>query len=197
MGSAAMADRAMPWSLEAGRRVLADFLAHDRRTRFVGEYLTKVDGATMHHGLEARSPFLDQELWEFAATLPFGLRLRRGRLKAVLRELARRRIGPRVARGRKRGFGIPVQRWLAGRWRERVEEVLGDSLLGRDGWIRPEAVRAELERSAPREWVPKQLWYIYVLESWLRRERSASGAPSVGVHADDASADLAWARARA
>ena len=44
--------------------------------------LTKVDGATMHYGLEARSPFLDHILWEFASSLPFGLRLRYGYLKS-------------------------------------------------------------------------------------------------------------------
>ena len=64
--------------------VLAELLAYERRTRFTGEYMTKVDGATMHYGLEARSPFLDHILWEFASSLPFGLRLRYGYLKAIL-----------------------------------------------------------------------------------------------------------------
>lgn len=181
---ATLADRGMPWSLAAGRRVLADFLVYDRRTRFVGEYLTKVDGATMHHGLEARSPFLDQDLWEFAATIPFAVRLRHGRLKAVLRELARRRIGKRVARGRKRGFAIPVQRWLAGRWRGRVEDVLRDSRLAREGWIRSEAILREMERAGRRGWAPKQLWYLYVLESWLGHERSDQPRPRASGQAD-------------
>ena len=47
--------------------------------------MTEVDGATMHYGLEARSPFLDHMLWEFASGLPFGLRLRYGYLKSILR----------------------------------------------------------------------------------------------------------------
>ena len=154
------------------RDVLADFLAYDRRTRFVGEYLPKVDGGTMYHGLEARSPFLDQELWEFAAALPFGVRLRGGRLKAVLRELARRRVGERVAGGRKRGFGIPVGRWVAGRWRAQVAESLGGSLLGAEGWVDVERARALLEESARAGAAPLQMWYVYVLESWLRYERN-------------------------
>jgi asparagine synthase (glutamine-hydrolysing) len=128
----------------------------------------------MHHALETRSPFLDQELWEFAAALPFEVRLRRGRLKAVLRELARRKLGERVAGGRKRGFGIPVQRWIAGRWRAAVEESLGESLLEREGWIRSAPVLAQLERAARTGWAPKQLWYIFVLESWLKHERSSA-----------------------
>jgi asparagine synthase (glutamine-hydrolysing) len=166
--------RTLDWSLEAGRRVLEEFLEYDRRTRFVGEYMTKVDGATMYHALEARAPFLDQDLWEFAAGLPFETRLRHGSLKAVLRELARRRVGERVARGRKRGFGIPVGRWIAGRWRSSVEEALRDSQLDQEGWIRKDAALALLEQAVRSGQAPNQLWYIFVLESWLRRAREVA-----------------------
>lgn len=170
---ATVVQRLIPWSHASGQQVLTEFLNYDRRTRFVGEYLTKVDGATMHYGLEARSPFLDQELWEYAASLPYDLRLRKGQLKAVLRELARRKIGARVGDGRKRGFGIPVQRWIVGRWRGAMEETLRDSLLDKEGWINSSAVLSQLEKAAPSGWAPKQLWYIFVLESWLRYERGA------------------------
>lgn len=171
-----VAQREIVWSHESAQQVLAEFLRHDRRVRFVGEYLPKVDGATMHYALEARSPFLDQELWELAAGLPFDVRLRRGRLKAVLREIARRRVGERVASGRKRGFGVPVQRWLAGRWRASVEELLSDSLAERGGWIRASAARSLLAQTAAQGAVPNQLWYICVLESWLRHEAAGAGA---------------------
>ena len=169
--------RRMPWSGDSARRVLADYLEYDRRTQFVAEYLTKVDGAAMHYGLEARSPFLDQDLWEFACTLPPAIRLRRGGLKAVLRELARRRIGDRIARGRKRGFSIPVERWLAGRWLPHMEATLRSSRLVGDGWIRSEGLRAEITASARRGWVRHQLWYLYVLESWMRAEQTDQPAP--------------------
>ncbi|HST20004.1 MAG TPA: asparagine synthase (glutamine-hydrolyzing) [Blastocatellia bacterium] len=166
--------RAIPWSPDSARELLTEFLIHDRRTRFTGEYLPKVDGATMHHSIEARSPFLDQKLWEFASALPFSLRLKGGNLKAILRELARRKIGERVASGRKRGFGIPVQRWLAGRWRSAVEDSFRDSLLEREGWLRSDAILVQLEKAAQQGWASNQLWYSFVLETWLRREREQS-----------------------
>lgn len=175
-----VAQRMIPLSADSARQALTEFLDYDRRTRFVGEYLTKVDGATMHYALEARSPFLDQELWEYAARLPYDVRLRGGQSKAVLRELARRRLGERVARGRKRGFGVPVQRWLAGRWRSRLEELLTDSLLEQRGWLHAPAARELLARTSERSFVPNQLWYIFVLETWLRHEQAEmSGAPKV------------------
>jgi asparagine synthase (glutamine-hydrolysing) len=163
--------RRIGWSHDSARHVLGNYLDYDRHTRFVSEFLTKVDGATMHYGLEARSPFLDQELWEFASSLPFQLRLHHGRLKAVLRELARRKIGERVARGRKRGFTIPVESWITGRWHSEVAATFRDSLLEKEGWIRPGSALKWLEKSIPTRRAPKQLWYLFVLESWLRNER--------------------------
>lgn len=178
LDGASVRHRSIEWSQASARRVLSEFLSYDLHMRFVGEYLTKVDGATMHYALEARSPFLDQQLWEFAAALPFDLRLRRGRLKAVLRELARRKLGEHVAFGPKRGFGVPVQRWIVGRWRALLEEALNDSLLEREGWIRSAPALAQLERAARAGWAPKQLWYIFVLESWMRYERAGAESRS-------------------
>jgi asparagine synthase (glutamine-hydrolysing) len=172
LADAEVSRRRIAWSRESARELLTEFLRHDRRTRFVGEYLTKVDGATMHHALEARSPFLDQALWEFAAALPYSVRLNGGTLKAVLRELARRRVSAQVAGGRKRGFGIPVGRWVAGRWRGAVADSLRDSLVERHGWIRAGAALAQLEEAARQGSAPNRLWYVYVLESWLRHEQS-------------------------
>ncbi len=172
--------RALSWSFDSGRNLLAEFLEYDRKGRFVAEYMTKVDGATMHHALEARSPFLDQELWEEAARLPFDLRLRGGQLKAVLRELARRRVGERVAQGAKRGFGVPVGRWLAGRWRERVEETLRESIMGREGWIDAPRVLEQLNEAAQTGTAPNQLWYLYVLENWMRHEAGLSASVAAG-----------------
>lgn len=165
-------ERGLPWSFESAQNVLSEFLEYDRHGRFVAEYMTKVDGGTMQHALEARSPFLDQELWEYAASLPFDIRLHRGQLKAVLREIARRRLGERVASGAKRGFGVPVGRWIAGRWRAQVEETFSESILGREGWISTESALAQLKNLQPTACAPNQLWYLYVLENWLRYERS-------------------------
>ena len=170
-----LSQRAMEWSHDSGRNVLTGFLEYDRRNRFVGEYMTKVDGATMFHALEARSPFLDQDLWEFASSLSPDLRLKGGQLKALLRALAGQKIGERVARGRKRGFTIPVQRWLVTRWRNTVAEFLRNSLLDHEGWINSRRVLAQLDNAAQTGWAPNQLWYIFVLECWFRHEQNSNG----------------------
>lgn len=174
-----IAARSMPWSVAAARRVLSDYLANDLRTQFVAEYMTKVDGATMFYALEARSPFLDQELWEFAASLPVDVRLHDGTLKAILRRIADRRIGARVARGAKRGFTIPVTSWIAGRWSSDVRAALNDSPLAADGWLDPRGVERELALARTSPTAGLRLWYLYVLDAWLRAERATEGVRAV------------------
>jgi asparagine synthase (glutamine-hydrolysing) len=169
-------DRDIAWQPAAARRVLTDFLAFEHKRRFVGEYMTKVDGAAMYHAIEARSPFLDQEIWNFAATLPYETRLRGGQLKAVLREMARRRLGDRVARGAKRGFGIPVQRWLVEKWKPAFEQTFRDSALAKDGWIQAEAVLQQFDFACRRGIATNHLWYCYVLESWFREQQRPAEA---------------------
>jgi asparagine synthase (glutamine-hydrolysing) len=159
------------WSIQSARHVLDEYLEHDRMTQFVSEYLVKVDGASMYYGLEARSPFLDHALWEFAAALPYTTRLHGGQLKAILRELARRRLGARVADAPKLGVTVPVEEWMGRRWHARVAQSFADSVLVADGWIQPDALRHELERSTRSRRASRRLWYLWVLEEWLRAER--------------------------
>jgi asparagine synthase (glutamine-hydrolysing) len=167
-------EREMSWSLNSARSLLPDYLRYEQDHRFVGEYMTKVDGAAMYFALEARSPFLDQEVWNFAAALPYSIRLHGGRLKAILRELARQTVGERVARGRKRGFSIPVERWIVGKWRAQVEEMFENSLLEKQGWVRSAGLREALHSAARRGTATNHLWYCYVLESWLRGRQGLS-----------------------
>ncbi len=162
--------RSIPLSLASARTLLPDVLRYEQRMRFAGEFMPKVDGASMYHAMEVRSPFLDQKIWEFAARLPFSLRLRGGELKAVLRELVRRRVGEEVASRPKRGFTVPVERWIVTRWKDSLEELAHAPALEREGWIAPgrtaEAVREALQGGQ----APVQLWRLLVLERWLRRQ---------------------------
>jgi asparagine synthase (glutamine-hydrolysing) len=162
-----------------GKRILSDFLSYEYENRFLCEFLQKVDGGTMYHAIEARSPFLDQGLWEFASRIPYDVRLRGGELKAILREIVRRRLGPQVANRPKRGFTIPVGRWLATRWRREMEESLTpDSLISREGWIDATRLPSSVKTSIERQNVPNQLWYLMVFERWLRRLRTAKEEPA-------------------
>jgi asparagine synthase (glutamine-hydrolysing) len=163
-----IASRQIPLSFDSARRLLQDFLDYEQDSRFVSEFMTKVDGATMRYAIEARSPLLDQKIWEFAARLPFSLRMRNGEMKAVLREIVRRRVGARVADRPKRGFTIPVEKWLVEHWRPQLLELAAGSLLEKEGWIRQGSLAGPIANATANGRAPVQLWYLMVLESWLR-----------------------------
>lgn len=163
--------RTIPWHVGSARQLLGEYLEYDRHHQFVSEYLAKVDGATMHYALEARSPFLDTDLWEYAAGLRADVRLHGGELKAILRMLARRNISAHVASGTKRGFSIPVEQWVAGPWSDRARELFDNSLMEANGWIDGGAALGELELARRTGVASTQLWYLFVLETWLRRQR--------------------------
>jgi asparagine synthase (glutamine-hydrolysing) len=93
--------------------------------------LTKVDRATMLASLEARAPFLDHDLSEFAAGIPSALKLKGKSTKDILKKTVRRRLPVDVIKRRKRGFNIPFSKWLL--------HGLGDELKQR---FSPERVEA-------------------------------------------------------
>jgi asparagine synthase (glutamine-hydrolysing) len=163
-------------SFQSARNLLTEFLDYERRMQFVAEYLTKVDGATMFYALEARSPFLDHQLWELAARLTYSTRLQGGTLKAVLRAIVRNRISPEVASRRKQGFSVPVSRWLATGWKTQLEILREPTLAEEDGWIERGSVNRCLTEAMANGHVPTQLWRVLILEQWLRREQKGSTA---------------------
>jgi len=170
LASISLPQRQTQLSSKSAHHLLEEFLAYDWQTRFTGEYLTKVDGGTMYYALEARSPFLDHVLWEYAGSVPLETRLLNGELKAILREIARRRIGPSLANRPKRGFEIPVSRWLAKQWGNEFLEMFSDSWLAKEHFIQAEPVLRLWRQTAPCGEVPLQLWYLFVLENWMRAQ---------------------------
>jgi asparagine synthase (glutamine-hydrolysing) len=173
-------ERQIAASFDSARKLLGDVFSHHLRLHFTSEFMPKVDGATMYWALEARAPFLDQKLWEFGARLPMGLRLRRGRLKAVLREIARRRLGPGVAFRKKRGFTVPMESWLAERWSGMLHRLQEETRLEREGWVRRGSLDAPLRHALENRWVPPQLWRLLVLEHWLAGRHGSALAKGIG-----------------
>jgi asparagine synthase (glutamine-hydrolysing) len=173
LGSASLPCRQIPPSRESARHLVADVFHFHMQAQFSGEFLPKVDGATMYYSIEARGPFLDQKLWEFAAALPPEVRFHGGALKAVLREIVRRRVSPETASRPKQGFTVPVERWLATRWSGMLDRLRGETRLEREGWIRPGALAEPVRQAVARQWVPVQIWHLLVLEHWLEKNGRA------------------------
>ena len=148
---------------------LRDFLWSDARTILADDLLPKMDIATMASSLEARSPFLDTPLMDLTWSLPERWLLRRGTTKPILRTLAARHLPAAVAAAPKRGFEVPVARWLAGPLRP----MLQDTLLARDARVRsfvdPSALAAFAAGTDDFPGNrPQSLWALLMLELFLR-----------------------------
>lgn len=169
-----LAHRAVPDSFPSGRQLLSDVFSFHRTMHFTAEFMAKVDGGTMYHSLEARAPFLDQKIWEFAVKLPPQLRFQGGHLKAILREIVRRHIGAETAYRKKQGFSIPIERWLVSQDAAPLASLKSHTLLEQDGWVKPNSLRGAIKQAQAQGEAPFQLWYLLVLEGWLQKQ-AASG----------------------
>lgn len=136
-----------------------------------GDLLVKMDRATMAWSLEARSPFLDQEVVRFLLTVPPRLLLKGLRTKALLRRATRGLVPPPVRRGPKRGFEPPLPRWLAGPWAGEVERILKDPRCCLRSFLRMAPVTRNLDAMAasdpPRH--ARAVFTLLTLEHWLSR----------------------------
>jgi asparagine synthase (glutamine-hydrolysing) len=139
----------------------------DIKTFLADNILVKVDRATMAHALEARSPFLDYELVEFAAGLPDRAKVRGLTQKVLLRRLMRDRLPASTLRQGKRGFNAPVSAWLRGPLRGLVEELLSSRSLRDAGLFDPVPV-AELWRAHARGYTDHglRLWALVTFMLW-------------------------------
>lgn len=128
----------------------------------------KMDRATMAFGLEARSPFLDHHLVEYAATIPAKEKVAWGQTKRVLKRALEGVLPPATLQKRKMGFGVPLAAWLRGPWREVLTETMGSARSR--GWIdageTQRMLTAHLDGTADHA---TPLWYLFVLEQWARR----------------------------
>ena len=115
----------------------------DYKTWLASDILVKVDRASMAHGLEVRSPFLDHRLVEFCAGLPPSMKLNGFRGKHIMRKVARGQVPEGVIRRKKAGFNSPVSHWIAGPWRELVHDTLGSA--NTLPYLNPQAVCSLLE----------------------------------------------------
>lgn len=134
----------------------------------VDDILVKVDRAGMYYSLETRIPLLDKDVVEFAWSLPLSYKFSEGITKRVMRDVLYRHVPREMMERPKKGFSMPIQKWLAdaelGEWaqdilqtgRSRYRDILNTDII--DSLF--------LEYRQQGKWSDK-LWYILMLEQWL------------------------------
>jgi asparagine synthase (glutamine-hydrolysing) len=143
----------------------------DSRTYLPGDLLVKMDIASMHCGLETRSPLLDHEVIEFCARLPVQYKVKGGVGKYLLKKLAERYFPAEFVHRRKMGFGTPLAAWLRGPLRKVMNQTLLDAQLMAP-LSAPVIKRTLKEFAAGINAHESRLWALLMFGSWRRQEHS-------------------------
>ena len=160
------------------RRPMLDRIVDaDIHSYLLDDILVKLDRMSMAASIEGRAPLLDHRVVEFAVRLPVSLRVRDGRGKHLLRQVARRWLPSSVLDKPKQGFGIPLPEWFRASLGDMAADVFAGRRFRERGWVQAEAVdallRAHRQRSADHA---ETLWQVLCLELWAQRfvDRSAA-----------------------
>ena len=156
---------------------LSRVLGMDFRTWLTDDILVKVDRMSMAHGLEVRVPFLDTDFVSYAARLPNSAKLAGRRGKQLLRESLRGRVPNDVLDRPKQGFHLPVDAWLNGPLKTRIEALVHETTNPLFDLVDIDAARSGLReqvaRTADRT---TDLWFVLVLDAFLRHGPQAAVA---------------------
>ncbi|HEX8919925.1 MAG TPA: asparagine synthase (glutamine-hydrolyzing) [Pyrinomonadaceae bacterium] len=160
-----------PWFAHAnGAGVVDASLLTDTMTYLPNDLLVKVDIASMAVSLEARSPFLDHHVIEFAASLPEKLKLRGLTTKYLLKRVLKKLVPVENLNRPKMGFGVPIGHWF----RDHMKGFLGETLLSERALKRGFFKSAEVKRmfdthtNGTHDYA-HQLWTLLMLELWFQR----------------------------
>jgi asparagine synthase (glutamine-hydrolysing) len=140
------------------------------KTTLANDFLMKVDTATMYHSLEARSPFLDHRIIDFATKIPYDKLFCDQYSKSLLRMIAEEKISKEIAYGHKKGFSLPVEDYFLKGWAKLLIDLTKDGLAAQYDLINPNSIPILLNKHGLRSnyKLGKLFFSILSLEIWLR-----------------------------
>jgi len=147
------------------------------------DLLVKVDIASMAHSLEARSPFLDHKVMEFAASLPPNLKLRGMETKFLLKDTLSDIVPKEILQRKKMGFGVPLDVWFRNDLKEMAYDVLLDQKSIERGYFRKEYVSKMLDEHVSKQYDHSyRIWALLFLELWHKMFIDGTLSPPVNDH---------------
>jgi asparagine synthase (glutamine-hydrolysing) len=154
----------------------------DLQTYLPDDLLRMGDRMSMAHSLELRVPFCDHHLLAFAYSLPESTRLQGWQLKGFMRSALQNMLPKSIISGPKRGFMLPLARWLREDLREMSRDLLSDQAIRQRGYVNPAYAQWLLaEHHSGRRNFTDQLYALMVLELWHRQVGQPVSCPPMGV----------------
>ncbi|MDO4293873.1 MAG: asparagine synthase (glutamine-hydrolyzing) [Eubacteriales bacterium] len=142
------------------------------------DILVKVDRTAMAVSLESRVPMLDRDVVEFAWRLPLSMKWEAGQGKLVLRDVLYRHVPRELMERPKKGFSIPVGKWLRepelNAW---AQDLLAEERICREGYFDPAGVKRLWTDYTERGIWRKQIWHLLQFESWNSSASRKQGEP--------------------
>lgn len=170
-----------------GTRGLQRYLQFDQRYYLPDDILYKVDRMSMAHSLEARPPFLDSRIVDFAETLPARWKLRGATSKYVLRRLMEDKLPSSILNRPKIGFDIPIHRWFRGALRSFLLDTLSPAAVSDTGLFRWSAVEQLIATHQEKKAnLGYHLWGLMVLLVWMRKWKVEVGPSEMSLEAQRA-----------
>jgi asparagine synthase (glutamine-hydrolysing) len=179
---AAFLQRMLPDNFNSGNdSILSRLMYFEATNLLTGDFLAKVDRASMAASLEVRCPLLDHSFCEFATKIPTAWKWQNGKGKRILLEALGDRLPPELLTRGKMGFGVPLDQWFRGPLRELVHDsVLGNKFLDR-GIVSPDFARYLVgEHESGRRNNCHQIYALLMLELWFEslQEPVAAAGPA-------------------
>jgi asparagine synthase (glutamine-hydrolysing) len=142
----------------------------DLRFYLAEDIFPKVDMMSMATSLEARVPYLDNDLLDLAMAIPAHLKVRAGERKYILKKAFAGRLPSAILGRGKEGFSMPMKNWLNREWNGLMHELLCEENLRSDGLFEPRVVaRMMAEHESHRHNHSHLLWALMVFQLWKQR----------------------------
>ena len=142
-------------------------IARDLEEYLPNDILTKVDRASMEYGLEARTPFLDHELAEWALSIPIKFKRLDGKGKWPLRKLLSQKLPKNLYERPKMGFGLPLRDLISGPFKEIVYEYLSEDKIIQQKIFNPNFIKEILYSNYELgKRFHNQIWVLLMFQLW-------------------------------
>ncbi len=148
---------------------LDQLMHHDRKFNLLSGILVKMDRASMAYSVEARSPFLDHELFEFTSRLPDQYKVSGLTRKVLLKSIYTNKLPESVVKGKKISFEAPLKHWLANDFQPLIKELLHNPQAKIFQYLNKDFVLKILNKHQFQERnVGYIIYSLLILELWLQ-----------------------------